>query len=317
MGRNWGKSHRSYLIEKWKVYLGIGEYSSLDKATREEFGWNYKASDNHLKKIWEDSKKTEDMGEADAIEMWPKKFSENPFYPDQIQVLKNFRSNWKKTLNSSEWQVELDTHKHAENNAGTELEEVDTEEADATFDDVATDDIFATDDNFATEETVHHASVHASNGSPGSFISHSMQASYQVVGGVSGVKERISVLSSPISGWYESKSSSEPVLLSADGSTLSFTYPYDKRFLDPSSFMKYYQGPSTMPQTRVNQLRTELKHMYNESSPAMVAFSAEVEKLGLIDHLNPPHFTVEVPLIKNCEAIIPLTPSAHPCAQVR
>jgi hypothetical protein len=59
--------------------------------------------------------------------------------------------------------------------------------------------------------------------------------------------------------------------------------------------------------------------MYHAESPAMIAFSKELDDKGLLrgdSHYSQPSFKFDVPLAKMCNMILPLVDTAAPIAQV-
>ena len=54
MTKKWVKTHKLYMLEKFKVFEGCGPYSMLSKEERKKFGWNTKAPLPQQKKYRDD-----------------------------------------------------------------------------------------------------------------------------------------------------------------------------------------------------------------------------------------------------------------------
>jgi hypothetical protein len=54
MTKKWVKTHKFYMLEKFKVFEGYGPYSMLSKEERKKFGWNTKAPLPQQKKYRDD-----------------------------------------------------------------------------------------------------------------------------------------------------------------------------------------------------------------------------------------------------------------------
>ena len=167
------------------------------------------------------------------------------------------------------------------------------------------------DENSEEEEASHSPEHIAPSRQKKTIVSHSLQATYMNRTGTLGVGEKLSVLVIPFSGWFLLKWNGVWNRLCSSGSNMSFEFPHNSHFLHRQCIWKHL----------VCEDKHQQKHLkYHAESPAMIAFSKELDDKGLLkgdSHNQQPSFKFDVLLAKMCNMILPLVDTAHPIAQVR
>jgi hypothetical protein len=123
-----------------------------------------------------------------------------------------------------------------------------------------------------------------------------MQAAYKSQGTTALLVEYISVFGITPSGFYPSKAQGVWCELDVSRMTLNFEFPHDTATLTLSSLWDNFKHPDS--RTR-KTIRKHLKNIYSPSYPAMIAYTAQLQKMRMkAKGSMRPKFSFSVPLSK-------------------